>query len=400
MLIKYIVALCVSMVVILLVEVCYRYGGIDHQTVVATNVDQLMNELPKSKISGREIGNQMLVHNVALFSEYKHPDEVSTAYVGTSRTKVLRPDLLGFKGAINGSGNSYNEISFGLLLQAEILRLKFPNLKKVYFESSLLLRRPNRLILEADHKKYLPLLRSLMPLINQLPNGNEISQQVSNIKFDDSNHLAGFHFIEKRSEIRLSNLVNGLNTKRQGFAVLNDVLFTQLKENGERVSIPRISFPKEQQKPEITIDNVKVQRLRSIVAWAPWDGLFDLIALWGREHSIEIVFFQPPVRSDLYYFQVQNGLKIHLDDLQRVANKYQIPFVDLNSPELGFMNDWSLFSDEDHLESCSGVVLLQKAIDSGYQEYLTHKVLFPKISKDSILLKNPGILGKYCGAEQ
>ena len=34
------------------------------------------------------------------------------------------------------------------------------------------------------------------------------------------------------------------------------------------------------------------------VSWRYW------IALWGQEHHIEIVLFKPPVRSDLYRFQL------------------------------------------------------------------------------------------------
>lgn len=126
-----------------------------------------------TRIKGREIGNQMLVYNIALFSHHPDPESITSAFVGTSRSKVLRPQWFGLEGAANGSGNTYNEITYGALLQAEILRLRFPNIRTVYLEASLLLRRPDRLIVEEDHRKYLPLLESALPLRDGPPGGAE-----------------------------------------------------------------------------------------------------------------------------------------------------------------------------------------------------------------------------------
>ena len=52
------------------------------------NIEKLLKESPTTRIKGREIGNQMLVHNIALFSQHPQPESVVSAFVGTSRSKV------------------------------------------------------------------------------------------------------------------------------------------------------------------------------------------------------------------------------------------------------------------------------------------------------------------------
>jgi len=373
------------------IEVGVRIAEPRVNEAVPTNNIELLEYLQHAHISGREIGNQMLVHNVALFSKYPNPDSVTTAYVGTSRTKLLRPEWFGISNAVNGSGNSYNEISYGLLLQAEILRLRFPNLRRVYFESSLLLRRPARLILEDDHRKYLPLLETLLPLRDRLPGGDVFRQTVKNelaslvkqrLNIWEDFHL---HALKKNADLRFYKFFAGEDTSaKSGIPVLEDKWLANLNPNGERKSPPGKALQAKDQKPSITNEHVKVQRLREITDWAPWDGLFDLIALWGHEHNIEVVFFQPPVRSDLYQFQVKNGLEAHNRDLKRVARVYNVPFIDLNQPALMYIDDWSIFSDEDHMETCLGVVLLQSAIEVGYEKFHKTGDLFPMESKTQI----------------
>jgi hypothetical protein len=344
------------------------------------NVADLLAWLPHSRISGREIGDQMLAHNVALFAGYQEPAEVTSAFVGTSRTKVLRPRWFGIDGAVNGSGNTYNEISYGLLLQAEILRLRFPNLRRVYFEASLLLRRPARLIVEEDHRKYLPLLASLLPLRDQLPGGAEFRKAVESMLAGERHGDGRLHLLRHRVQMRLSALLAANEADGDGsIPVLEDKWMAVLLPDGERKAVPSAGGTL---KPEITNEHVKVQRLRKEESWAPWDGLFDLIALWGRSHGIEIVFFQPPVRSDLYQFQLANGLALHVADMHRVAREYGIPFIDMNRPDLHYMDDWDLFSDEDHLETCTGVVLLQGAIADGEHRFLDQGELFPLVARN------------------
>ena len=74
----------------------------------------------------------------------------------------------------------------------------------------------------------------------------------------------------------------------------------------------------------------------------------------------------------------------HNDDLKRVSKKFDIPFIDLNQPELYYMDDWLLFADEDHLETCKGVILLQTAIDEGYRRFHDQVQLLPTIKRSEI----------------
>jgi len=381
-------------VTVVAAEMSVRISDLHEHKYLPTDHAKFSEYLEHTRINGREIGNQMLIHNIGLFSTYPNPSLVTTAYVGTSRTKILRPEWFGISNAVNGSGNTYNEISYGLLLQAEILRLSFPNLRRVYFESSLLLRRPARLILEDDHRKYLPLLESLLPLRDSLLGGDAFRKLVKEgfLKNEQAQQHTGFssdltlHLLKKNSEIRFYKLFvedNGAN----GISVLKDKWLAELHYNGERKLPPGGVVQTKDQKPPITNEHIKVQRLRDIPSWAPWDGLFDLIALWGREHNIEIVFFQPPVRFDLYEFQVKNGLDAHTRDLERVALQYHVPFIDLNKPELGYMSDWSIFSDEDHMETCPGVVLLQSAIETGYEDFRNAGTVLPVENRGKILKK-------------
>jgi hypothetical protein len=283
--------------------------------------------------------------------------------------------------AVNSSGNSYNEISYGLLLQAEIARLAFPGLKRVYVESSMLLRRPRGVILEPDHRKYLPVLESLLPLRDQLGDSETFRRQLAQAQSAGAPSPWRPQLLAHRGELRISNLLHSAAGDGARIPVSQDALFTVLDSRGERKSPPPALVPKAQQRQEITNDHVKVQRLRDIPSGAPWDGLFDLVAIWGRAHGIEIVLFQPPVRSDLYRFKKEMGLDAHVQDLQRVAREHGIPFVDLNRPDLGYMLDWALFSDEDHLETCAGVVLLHSALHIGVERFRSRRELLPLITR-------------------
>lgn len=359
-------------VVLAVLELGVRLHERSRTATIAGSVPELMTQMMTARISGREIGNQMLVHNMALFSANPDPGSVMEAYVGTSRTKVLRPSWTGHTHAVNASGNSYNEITYGLLMQAEVARLQFPNLKRVYFEASLLLRRPDRLIVEPDHTKYLPLLESLLPLRNQLPGSEVFRTQLASAKSGKRKKAWRLELFDHREDMRLTQLLPSAfqtDNSTNEIPVRGDRLFQELDPTGQRKADPVASIPKQQQRPEVTKDNIKVQRLREIKGWAPWDGLYDMVALWGEAHGIEIVLFQPPVRSDLYRYQVEMGLADHVADLRRVSLKYGIPFIDMNRPELGYMSDWALFSDEDHLETCEGIFLIQTKLNDEYGKF-------------------------------
>lgn len=366
----------------LFAEVAVR-NHFNEENTYRESASELMARLPTSNISDREVGTQFLAQNVALFNTYPTPEDITTGYVGTSRSKILQPSHLGLKGSVIGAGNTYNEISYGLLLQAEILRLRFPNIKTLYVESSLLLRRPGRFIVEPDHMKYLPFLLPLKPLCNDpesIPGctavfaGAEAALQPK--KFSWKPAISQF-----RSHLRLSSLMADASTAMQA---KNDPFLNTLTSQGERNDVLPTITTAARLLPEIKIDHVKVQRLREITSNAPWDGLFDMFAKWGEAHGIQIVFYQPPVRSDLYNFQKQFGLTEHVNDLKRISSKYQIPFIDLDTPEVGLMQDWSLFSDEDHLGTCKGSTLMMLALEQGVAEFKADKVLEPTIQRASI----------------
>lgn len=341
----------------------------------------LIEELSRATIGGREIGNQMIVHNAAWFARHPAPAQVTSAYVGTSRSKPLRPERFGIEGAVNGAGNSYNEISYGLLLQMEALRLQFPNLATVYVESSFLLRRPARLVLEEDHHKYLPLLEALLPLRDELPGADAFRRDVQAARENGPGRLSRRLALRSwRSSMRLSNVFGaGHDAKR--IPVLQDEWLRNLKPNGERAYDAGPRIPRHNWKPAVTPENITVHRMREIPGWKPWDGLFDLIARWGRKNRVQIVLFQPPVRADLHRFQSAQGLADHVADLRRVAAAYSVPFIDLNQPDLGYMDDWTLFSDEDHLETCAGSALLLGAIGEGAREFRENGTLLPVVPR-------------------
>lgn len=372
----------------LLVAAC-TVGGLEGATRYADSVkrheqsrtvEQLMQALPHMQIEGREIGNQMLVHNAALFAGHPAPQSIQVAYVGTSRTKVARPAWMGEQAAVNAAGNSYNEITYGLLLQAEVARLRFPNLKRVYIESSLLLRRPARLILESDHRKYLPLLESVLSLRAGMPGAEALRAEVARASSEQP-RPERMEVLQRRGEMRLSAL---FEEQSGSIPVTEDPLFSQLDAAGERRQAPSSALSQDQWRPDLGNENVKVQRLRDIPSWYPWDGLFDMFALWGQAHDIEIVLFQPPVRADLYRYQLDNGLPAHVADLRRVARQFGIPFIDMNLPQLGYMNDKAIFSDEDHLETCHGVILLHGAIAEGYRRFKETGVLLQMPARSAV----------------
>ncbi|MCU0125915.1 hypothetical protein N8H41_18230 [Pseudomonas vlassakiae] len=363
----------------LIAEMAVRHY-FDREDTYTETVSELIARLPTSTISDREVGNQLLAQNVALFSTYPTPNDVKVGYVGTSRTKILQPSHLGLEGRVVGAGNTYNEISYGLILQAEILRLRFPNLKTLYVETSLLLRRPGRFMVEPDHLKYLPLLLSLKPLCSEQKKilgctavfaGAQTRLQQNKVSW----HLAIHQY---RNHLRFSSL---LADSAKEIQAQNDPLLKTLTSKGERNDrFPPIT-PTAKLLPEISNDHIKVQRLRDIPSNAPWDGLFDMFAEWGKDHAIQIVFYQPPVRSDLYNFQKQYGLEEHVRDLKRTSSKYEVPFIDLDKPEVGLMQDWSLFNDEDHLGTCKGSTLMMLALEQGIADFKNSKVLAPEIQR-------------------
>jgi hypothetical protein len=341
--------------------------------------EPLVRALTKTPISGREIGNQMLIHNVALFDKYPKKNSVTRAYIGTSRSKVIRPEWYGISGAVNASGNSYNEISFGLLLQADLLKIQFPELKTIFVETSLLLRRPNRLIVEEDHVKYLGQLKTLNDLKLQLKDSSDFVKSVDSKFLVKPSIWSNIYLLSHGGELKISNFLK--KNKEEMFPTDEPYIKTLLAD-GERPSIPKLIREEKNWLPSISESHIKVQRLRDIESWYPWDGLFDLFVIWGKKNNVQIVFYQPPVRSDLYEYQKKYGLQMHIDDIARISKENNIPFINLNTPEAGFGKDWSLFEDEDHLETCLGFTYLTAALEIGFSKFNLDHTLLPLIDVD------------------
>lgn len=338
-------------------------GFLKEPLATFSNVDDLMQALPYQPLLEREKDNQMIIHNVSLFKDHPKPKIVEVGYVGTSRSKLIRPNFFLSSNDVVGAGNSYNEISYGLLLQAEILRLQFPNIKKIFFEASMLLRRPARLIVEEDHRKYYALLKSLEPLCSEI-NDNKGCVQVFNSLSDvKSSQSFISSILSVRKHARFSSVFSTQESE-SNIVASESKINRNLQYSGERRNLPRRVLEERDWLPPIKNDNPKVQRLREVDSYGRGDDLFEMIAVWGKNNDIEVVFFQPPVRSDLYEFQVQYGLNHHVNDLKRISEKYKVPFIDLNLPKLGYIYDWSIFSDEDHLETCVGSGLLTISINS------------------------------------
>lgn len=386
---KLAISLLAASFTLLLLESCVRFhGAYQRSQALPATVDELLQVLPRTRIQGREIGSQMLVHNVALFARHPAPASVTSAYVGTSRTKVLRPAWFGIDGAVNASGNGYNAVSYGLLMQIEALRLQFPGLRTVYVESSLLLRRSAHLQLEEDHLKYVALLEALLPLRDALPAGDSFRKEVESVRKGNLHRQGHLELLSHRSTIRISRAFH--TEASRVLPVLEDKSISSLLSNGERSQLPGPAVAKPEQRPEIGRDNIKVQRLREIPSWKPWDGLFDMVALWGRQHGIQIVLYQPPVRADLHRYQLEYGLRDHVADLQRVAIQYSVPFIDLNRTGLGYSEDWSLFADEDHMETCPGIVLLQGGIEEGLRRFRLSGELLPAPARAEVEARYSG----------
>lgn len=343
----------------------FLYNSRPAQDIVSSaDVNDLLGLLPEQPTTAREQDNQFLIHNLVLFNSIEDKGSIDTGFIGTSRSKMLRPSWIeGIRG-VNASGNSYNEITYGTLIQAEMLRLSFPNLKTLYIETSFLLRRPDRLIVEEDHKKYLPYLESLWPLRNDFSYLKAIELN----RNKPVGYYPGYYLLNSKENIQALNVFKKLmHTKNTDTPLLaKDAKFLlSLNSYGERIDVPSYERDKKDQPTSIQEDHIKVQRLRDITSWGQWDGLFDVIAEWGKQNNIIIHFYEPPVRSDLYSYQLKYGLNRHRESIEETSKKYGLAYINLNTPELGLQDRWELFSDEDHLETCHGIAIYTSSLILG-----------------------------------
>jgi hypothetical protein len=354
---------------------------------------ETLQTLASSTVSGREIDNRYTVVNIARLSRHPQPETVTTAFVGTSRTRLLRPELIGWQNAVISAGNSYNEISYSYLIEASFLKAQFPNLKYVFVETSLLNRQapPPDFIVSSDHRKYLPLLVSAQKEIASKPSAKAISTFLSQQEKQSQpwQTLLDSELLQQQDRFKISTLL-GLNETQKTIPVVETDLFKQLNERGEQVDAPLTAGPSNAEarssSPEIQAEDPKITRLVDIKSRYPWDEQFLALADWAKVNGVTVIFFQPPVRSDFYTFQEQYGVDMHRQEVAELAQASGLPFIDLNVRSLDYGNDWSLFSDADHMGSCKGSYLYPMALKLGFERWQKGQ-LMPTVTRQEALQK-------------
>jgi hypothetical protein len=306
---------------------------------------------------GREnFGNDRKIRSIEVnnywISKINPNEKFEAVFLGSSRTKYLRPNsFFKYKSLVIG-GNSYGEISYGPLVEAEIVRARFPDIRKYYFESSFLHRKCG-FFSQQDHKKYSKWLGRLREFWGAYqPPETELAH--SSLKSQLKTLVAGVQ------NYKISKILfpNQPDTEWKKF------LRTELEINefGE-YPVPKFNEIKADAiLPAIQQSNAKVDRILNSKACVPGDHLFESIVEWGKHHGLEIVFYQPPVRSDLLEFKINNGLAAHTSHLKKLAEKNQIRFIDLNYSSNPLSQKWSYFSDEDHLNTCFGSLIFTQAL--------------------------------------
>jgi hypothetical protein len=353
---------------------------------------EIIQTLANSTLSGRELDNRYTISNIAKLARHPQPQTITTAFLGTSRTKLLNPELIGWQNAVISAGNSYNEISYSYLIEAAFLKEEFPNLKYLFVETSLLNRQEPSpaFIMASDHRKYLPFLVSLEKELSATPSAKGIAQLLAQQKeqssgFFSQGQLSGqlsSELFKQKDQFKLSTLL-GVNETQQKMPVSETELFKQLNENGVQNEAFSRDVPANEQarltSPEVQADDPKITRLVDIKSRYPWDEQFTALADWAKVKGVTLVFFQPPVRSDFYAFQEQYGLEMHRQDIAELAKDRGFPFVDLNARSLHYANDWSLFSDADHLGSCKGRYVYATALQMGFERWQSQGELLPTV---------------------
>jgi hypothetical protein len=264
------------------------------------------------------------------------------------------------------------------LIEASFLKQQFPNLQYVFVETSLLNRQepPPAFIVSPDHRKYLPFLVSLQAELSATPSAESIATLLSqqSEKSQASHNRLSSELFQHKDQFKISTLL-GLNETQQKMPVSETDVFKQMNENG--VQTDEIVF----NLAEIQADSPKSTRLVDIKSRYPWDEQFTALADWAKVKGVTLVFFQPPVRSDFYAFQVQYGLEMHRQDIAQLAQASGFPFIDLNMRSLQYASDWSLFSDADHLGSCKGRYVYAAALQLGFSRWQAQGQLLQPVTR-------------------
>lgn len=320
-----------------------------------------MNDLSVKNITNARQTRSIAVNNI-WESRITNPENIAMVFMGTSRTKFVRPNAFFSLPAVIAGGNSYNEISYGLLLEAEVLRRRFPNARTFFIESSLLLRRGRGLYAEVDHLRYLDLFGEISPLVTELYSDSELKKFLE--KANNQLKLWDLSWVKESRSLKISTLLSNENEGAEFKKFLNGEIGS-LTEHGE-YPVPSETFSKiENLPPPLKEENPKVQRIANSSERIPGNGLFEIILKWALNNKIKVVFYEPPVRSDLYNFKVKFGVNKHKEDLISLVEKYSSHYLDLNFPQNGISDHWEFFSDEDHVNTCAGSYLYTKALIEG-----------------------------------
>ena len=388
---QFVITIVVTLLLLVIVEAFLRVSVNDplvNPFVAKTNLYQ---EILNAPLQEKEKDNRFIKHNIFLLEKLEHKDKISLGFVGTSRTKVLQPNRFGIVNAFNSASNSYNEITYGLLLEAIVLRNYLPNLKKIYVESSLLLRRPAapNYIVEKEHQIYRPLLRSLFSLRKSFPQFESFQTFVAGNK----NKKFELMIFTEANRLTIAELL-GIGESSASLNVGQASVLKKLNTLGEYKA--ELSFKNDSPKPAINVDNPRVSRIKEVMTFKPFDYLFEMFTAWSKDENIEIVFFQPPVRSDMQSFQYKYGLEYHNSQLKIMAEEKSVKVVNLNFKGTGYSEEWEIFSDEDHLGTCIGNAIFFTALLHGEQEIDESGNFYQEVSKSDVQEKIKRAKKSFC----
>jgi len=230
------------------------------------------SRIANEPISSRELDNRFIKHNIHLLQTLKDKENYDVALIGTSRTKVLSSSRFGHMNYFNSAGNSYNEITYGLLVEAEALYEHLPRLTKIYVEASMLLRRPgpSEYTVEKDHLTYLPILKRFSLIRSGFPGVG--FKSFLNRKSGTGLYLKLF---DERDKYIASSLLFG-DQEVAPELISSSKVFDDITGFGEYKS--NFSFENSDPKAVINIGNPKVQRIKDVASYESFDYLFEMIA--------------------------------------------------------------------------------------------------------------------------
>ncbi len=73
---------------------------------------------------------------------------------------------------------------------------------------------------------------------------------------------------------------------------------------------------------------------------------------------------------------------MHRQAVAKLAQASGFPFIDLNVRSLHYGDDWSLFSDADHMGSCQGLYIYSSALQLGFKRWQSQGELLPSVTRE------------------